>query len=109
MYQLSILDLVEFIYGLDLQSFQLESEESDVRYIELISFIFNAYVEKNATKYVGANFGSADFSDNKGFDLNAAFISNERTLSLIQNDVLSELFKITLGSFRKRRNKATKY
>jgi cytidyltransferase-like protein len=107
MYQLSILDLVEFIYGLDLQSFQLESEEPDVRYIELISFIFNAYVEKNATKYVGANFGSADFSDNKGFDLNAAFISNERTLSLIQNDVLSELFKITLGSFRKRRNKET--
>jgi len=107
MYQISILDLVEYITSFDLKDVSLEEEEPDLRYIELISILFNEYVEKNAPKYIGANFDSADFSDNKGFELNRAFISNEKTVSLVQNKVLSELFKITLGSFRKRRNKET--
>ena len=107
MYQISILDLVEFISNYDLDSIPLKEEESDFRYIELISNIFNAYVEKNAHKYVGANFDSADFSDNKGFDLNKAFIKNEKTIALVQNKVLAELFKIALGSFRKKRLKET--
>ena len=107
MYQISILDLVEFIMGYDVKSIVLEEEESDLRYIELMSNIFNAYVEKNASKYIGANFDSADFSDKKEFNLNKAFINNEKTNSLVQNTVLSELFKITLGSFRKKRLKET--
>ena len=107
MYQISILDLVEFITNYDLSTIELTEQESDLRYIELISNIFNAYIEKNAAKYVGANFDSADFSDNKGFDLNKTFIKNEKTISLIQNKVLSELFKIALGSFRKKRLKET--
>jgi len=107
MYQISILDLVEFIGGFDLKSIKLEEQEADLRYIELICGLFNAYVEKHAHKYVGANFDSADFSDNKMFRLNTTFIKNEKTISLVQNKVLSELFKIALGSFRKRRNKET--
>jgi cytidyltransferase-like protein len=107
MYQISILDLVEFIMGYDVKSIVLEEEESDLRYIELMSNIFNAYVEKNASKYIGANFDSADFSDKKEFNLNTTFINNEKTNSLVQNTVLSELFKITLGSFRKKRLKET--
>ena len=107
MYQISILDLVEFIMGYDVKSIVLEEEESDLRYIELMSNIFNAYVEKNASKYIGANFDSADFSDKKEFNLNTVFINNEKTNSLVQNTVLSELFKITLGSFRKKRLKET--
>ena len=63
--------------------------------------------KKNASKYIGANFDSADFSDKKEFNLNKAFINNEKTNSLVQNTVLSELFKITLGSFRKKRLKET--
>jgi len=107
MYQISILDLVEFITNYDLLAIEISEEESDLRYIELISNIFNAYIEKNASKYIGANFDSADFSDNKGFDLNRTFIKDEKTISLIQNKVLAELFKIALGSFRKKRTRET--
>ena len=107
MYQISILDLVEFIMSYDVKSIVLEEESADLRYIEIMSNIFNAYVEKNASKYIGANFDSADFSDKKEFNLNTAFINNEKTNSLVQNTVLSELFKITLGSFRKKRLKET--
>lgn len=107
MYQLSILDLVEFLTSYDLEGVSLTNENADERYLELMSEVFNSYVEKSATKYIGANFNSADFADNKLFELNPTFISNEKTSSLIQNKVLSELFKITLGSFRKKRTKET--
>ena len=107
MYQLSILDLVEFMGQYDLTKVELKSEKSDERYLELISIMFNAYIEKNATKYVGATFNSADFASQPGFELNKTFIQNEKTISLVQNKVLSELFKIALGSFRKKRVKET--
>ena len=35
-----------------------------------------------------------------------SFINNETTLKHINNKMLSELFKITLGTFRKKKNKA---
>lgn len=107
MYQISILDLVEFLVAFDLSDIELKEEDADLRYIELMSSVFNAYVEKHATKYVGADFDSADFAEGENFELNTAFMSNEKTLSLIQNKVLSELFKIALGSFRKKRSKET--
>lgn len=107
MYQISILDLVEFLTSFDISDIELKEEDADLRYVELMSSIFNAYVEKHATKYVGADFDSADFAEGENFELNTAFISNEKTLSLVQNKVLSELFKIALGSFRKKRSKET--
>ena len=61
MYQISILDLVEFLTSFDISDIELKEEDADLRYVELMSSIFNAYVEKHATKYVGADFDSADF------------------------------------------------
>ena len=107
MYQISILDLVEFMSGYDFNTINLDLEKTDERYIELISIIFNAYVDKHATKYIGTSFNSADFASLPGFELNKSFIKNEKTISLVQNKVLSELFKIALGSFRKKRTKET--
>lgn len=107
MYQISILDLVEFVSQYDLTKVELAAEKADERYLELISIIFNAYVEKNATKYIGASFDSADFATGKGFELNTRFIQDEKTVSLVQNKILAELYKIILGSFRKRRTKET--
>jgi cytidyltransferase-like protein len=91
----------------DLSKVELKTDKSDERYLEIISIMFNAYVEKNATKYIGATFNSADFASQPGFELNKTFIQNEKTISLVQNKVLAELFKIALGSFRKKRVKET--
>lgn len=107
MYQIAILDLVEFISQYDITNIELKEDATDLRYIELISAIFNAYIEKHATKYIGASFDSADFAQGDHFELNTTFINNEKTLSLVQKDILAELFKIALGSFRKKRTKET--
>jgi len=108
MYQIAILDLVEYLTQVNLDKIELVEEETDLRYIELISEIFNKYINKNAVKYVGAEFDSASFSSKPGFELNRDFIKNENTIKIIQNKDLSELYKIMLGSFRKKRIKETK-
>jgi cytidyltransferase-like protein len=107
MYQITLLDIVEHLAQFNFQDIKLIGEETDKRYLELMSEVFNNYVEKNATKYIGAKFDSADFSESPMFELNHKFLQNERTLTLVQDKILSELFKITLGSFRKKRNKET--
>ena len=107
MYQISILDIVEHFMQYDLDSTELKEEQSDKRYLELISEMFNDYIDKNATKYIGAKFDSADFAESPMFELNHKFITNEKTLTLVQDKILAELFKITLGSFRKKRVKET--
>ena len=68
MYQISILDIVEFFTQEEMESIELTSEKADYRYLELMSELFNRYVEKNATKYIGAKFDSADFSERHVFD-----------------------------------------
>lgn len=107
MYQITILDIVEHLTQFNFKDIKLTEEDTDRRYLELMSEVFNNYIEKNATKYIGAKFDSADFSDSPMFELNHKFIQNEKTLTLVQDKILSELFKITLGSFRKKRNKET--
>ena len=107
MYQISILDIVEHFMQFDIDSIELKEENSDKRYLELMSEMFNDYIGANATKYIGAKFDSADFAESPMFELNHKFIQNEKTLTLVQDKILSELFKITLGSFRKKRSKET--
>lgn len=107
MYQISILDIVEHFMQFDIESIELKEENSDIRYLELMSEMFNSYIQDNATKYIGAKFDSADFAESPMFELNHKFIKNEKTLTLLQDKTLAELFKITLGSFRKKRSKDT--
>lgn len=106
-YQITIADILEYFTTYDFSTIQLVEETEDHRYIELMSVVFNEYVDKNAVKYVGVNFESADFSNTESFKLNTNFIKNEKTIKHIANSVLSELFKITLGTFRKKRTKAS--
>jgi cytidyltransferase-like protein len=107
MYQISILDIVEHFMQENIDAIELKEEVADRRYLELLSEMFNTYITKNATKYIGAKFDSADFAESPMFELNTKFLTNEKTLTLIQDKTLSELFKITLGSFRRKRSKDT--
>ena len=104
-YQITIADILEYVNLTNLDEIQLTEENADKRYIELMSIIFNEYVSKNSTKYIGVDFESAEFSTADSFKLNTKFIQNEKTLQYTNNEILSELFKIMLGTFRKERTK----
>ena len=105
MYQITIAGLIEFISTFEMKDIQLNEETADWRYIELMSVLFNTYVKEHSAKFIGVNFESADFADSDSFKLNTKYIKNETTLSYVENSILAELFKITLGSFRKKRSK----
>jgi cytidyltransferase-like protein len=106
-YQLTITDMLEYMTVYDLSSIQLTEESADYRYMELMSAVFNEYLKENSTKYIGVNFESADFADSDSFRLNTKYIKNETTLKYVSNPILAELFKITLGSFRKKKSKTS--
>ena len=107
MYQIAVTDFLEYLAQYDLNDIKLEDESSDHRYIEMMSVIFNSYIDKNSSKYIGVNFESAEFSSAESFKLNTKYIKNEKTLKFVANDVLAELFKMILSSFRKKRIKTT--
>ena len=107
MYQIAVTDFLEYLTQYNLEDIKLEEENADYRYLETMSVIFNSYIDKNSSKYIGVNFESAEFSAAESFKLNIKYIKNEKTLKFVANDVLAELFKMILSSFRKKRTKAT--
>jgi len=107
MYQIAIADILEHCIKYDFKEIQLVEESANQRYLELMSVVFNDYISKNASRYIGVNFDNAEFSNSNSFKLNTNFIKNEKTLRHVSNEVLSSLFKITLGTFRKQKSKSS--
>ena len=107
MYQIAVTDFLEFITQFKIDEVQLEDDRADYRYLEMMSIIFNSYVDKNSSKYIGVNFESSEFSSAESFKLNSKYITDEKTLKYVSNDILAELFKMILGSFRKKRTKTS--
>ena len=106
-YQITIVDLVENLMDYDFTQHKLVEEKKDRRYIELMSEVFNKYIKENAAKYIGVDFNVADFAKKDAFKLNKNFIQNQETLKYTNNEILAELFKIMLSSFRNERTKTT--
>ena len=107
MYQIAIADILEHCVQYDFTEIKLTEETSNQRYLELMSVVFNDYISKNASRYIGVNFDNAEFSNSASFQLNTNFIKNEKTITHVSNEVLASLFKITIGTFRKHKSKAT--
>lgn len=104
-YQIAVTDFLEYVTQQDLNDIKLDEENANNRYLEIMSVLFNGYVDKNSSKYIGVNFESAEFSEAQSFRLNTNYIKNEKTLKFVNNDILAELFKMILSSFRKKRIK----
>lgn len=106
-YQITIVDIIENLMNYDFKQHKLTEEKKDKRYIELMSEVFNDYIKKNASKYIGVDFNIAEFAKKDAFRLNKNFIKNQDTLKYVDNEILAELFKIMLSSFRSERKKST--
>lgn len=107
MYQIAMLDIVEFIEQVDLSKYMLTSDSQEDRYVELMSLIFNDYISTNGHKYVGINFETPEFATKPEFDVNLNYIKNARTKDILSNDHMRNLYKIFLSSFRKYRKHST--
>jgi cytidyltransferase-like protein len=105
-YQITVVKLIEYFDAFDFSEIQLESKEVDERYLELMTAGFNSFIKDNGASFIGMNFDSAEFANNEAFDLNPKMITNQETIRLVnESREVAELLKITLGTFRKKRQK----
>ena len=99
-------DLFEFINEKGINPNDVISTHADERYIEIISSIFNDYCSYRGSDIKEMDITRAPFAKGSEFNLNTDFIKNEKTKKLIESNIsYGNLFKIMLGSFKKKRIK----
>ena len=103
--EILLLDILAFIEERGLRAGELLTATPSERYLELLSAIFNDYVTKRGNELKKLNIEKADFAKGPEFNLNIDLIKNSRTKEILQKSPsLQNLYKIMLGSLRKKRN-----
>jgi hypothetical protein len=102
--EIILLDLLAFIEERGIKKHEILGDTEDMRYIELVSNIFNDYVTKRGKDITKIDIEKAEFAKGDEFDLNVELIPSQRTKDiLIENPQLKDLFKIMVGSLKKKR------
>ena len=103
--EILLLDILAFIEHRGLRGGELLTATPHERYLELISNVFNDYIAKRGVDLQKLDIEKADFAKGPEFDLNLDLIKNNRTREILQkSESLQNLYKIILGSLRKKRN-----
>lgn len=103
--EILLLDILAFIEERGLKKSEILSSTPDERYIELVSNIFNDYVMRRGSGLKEIDIEKADFAKGDEFKLNVDLIPSETTKKILaDNERMQDLFKIMLGSLRKKRN-----
>jgi hypothetical protein len=103
--EILLLDILAFIEERGLRSNELLTTSPDERYLELVSSIFNDYIVRRGKGIADLGIERADFAKGDEFKLNVDLIPSQVTqATLKQNEKMQDLFKIMLGSLRKKRN-----
>ena len=103
--EILLLDILAFIEERGLRAGELLMNTPQERYVELVNNLFNDYTTKRGTDLQKLDIQKADFAKGPEFDVNLDLIKNSRTKEILQkSDSLKNLYKIMLGSLRKKRN-----
>lgn len=103
-YYLILSDIIDFIMLQNLESIRLPKKNYDQRYVSLMCILFNRFIEKKGDYYLDFEFfAPVNIEYNK---INKELIKNKETLIILTQSLnFEELFKIMLGSFRKKRKR----
>ena len=104
---ITILDVMNFILENGVESFEVEGETEDERYISFISDVFSKFLDEYGYKYKGADFQEPEYLKKDEFRLNRNLIKDRRVIKYLEEDDSYEsLFKLILNSFRKIKKRA---
>jgi nicotinamide mononucleotide adenylyltransferase len=104
---ITLLDVMNFILEEGLDSFKVEGEDEDERYVSFMSDVFVKFLEEYSDKYKGADFEEPDYLKREEFRLNKDLIDDRRVLKYVnEDDSFESLFKLMLNSFRKIKSRA---
>lgn len=108
LYGIILSDVVEFIKITGLSKYKISKDVFDERYLELVSQIYNKYMEKNGYKYVGIHVDPLSFAAVPEFDINVEFVTDLKTRDLIkQSSINKHIYKIMVSSLNKMKKKPT--
>lgn len=104
---LTLLDVMNFILEKGIDSFKVEGDSEDERYVSFMSDVFANFLEENGDKYRGADFEEPEYLKREEFRLNKDLIDDRRVLKYVnEDDSFESLFKLMLNSFRKIKTRA---
>jgi cytidyltransferase-like protein len=104
---ITLLDVMNFILEEGLDSFRVEGENEDERYVSFMSDVFVKFLEENGDKYRGADFEEPEYLKREEFRLNKDLVDDRRVLKYVnEDDSFESLFKLMLNSFRKIKSRA---
>jgi hypothetical protein len=105
-YTLILVNFLTFCQSVDINLIKTKSNNRDSLYIEIISKLFNLYVESCGDDLINFEFTIPNFYDKEKFKINRDLILDKKTLEYIEsNPKLEYIFKILLSSFNKKRKK----
>jgi hypothetical protein len=103
--EILLLDILAFVEQRGLRSGELLTTSPQERYLELMSNLFNDYIAKRGVDLQKIDIEKAEFAKGPEFNLNLGLIKNQRTREILQKtESLQNLYKIMVGSLRKKRN-----
>ena len=105
-YTLILLNFLEFLQLIDFKKIKLKEITKDELYIELISAIFNEYIENIKKELENWNLSIPEFFTEDKFRINTFLLKNNKTIDLINsNNKIEYIFKLILSSFNKKKKK----
>ena len=106
-YSLLIINFLNFCQSINLDDLKLKGYKRDEIYINLISKLYNFYLNDVKEDLISFDFNIPEFFDKEKFKINRELITNKMTKSYInENPKLEYIFKIILSSFNTKRKKA---
>jgi len=103
--EILLLDILAFIEERGLRGGELLTSIPSERYLELMSNLFNDYIAKRGVDLQKLDIEKAEFAKGPEFNMNLDLIKNSRTKEILQKSPkLQNLYKIMVGSLRKKRN-----
>lgn len=104
-------DIIEFVEQNDFwKKIKLNDMGINERYIELISLMYNKFIDDFGDRYQDIDLNLPDYLKQSKFDINIDLIDDERTLLFVTKSIpWKEIYKMFLVLFRKKRNKTQEF
>ena len=96
-----LLDVCEHLEAFDLSLVKNSEKNLELGYVQVVSEVFNDYVEKRGADFLESGLEKPKFLKNSG-DLNTKWVKNSKTLTILESDSRFQyLFTVFLANLRK--------
>lgn len=105
-YSILLFNFIQWLQTIDISKIDVKGTSRDIIYINLISKLYNMYIEKYHKNIKTFEFSVPTFFNQDKFKINQDLIQNKTTHDWINQDPKFEyVFKILLSSFQRERKK----